>query len=50
LSGEAPNSTNVRRAVRKRLAEAAAEKQIAQVARIEGRLGSVGGASSSIRV
>ena len=50
LSGEAPNSTIVRRAVRKRLAEAAAEKRIAQVARIEGRLGSVGGASSSIRV
>jgi len=50
LSGEAPNSTIVRRAARKRLAEAAAEKRIAQAARIEGRLGGVGGAISSIRV
>jgi len=50
LSGDAPNSTIVRRAVRKRLADAAAEKRIAQVARIECRLGSVGGASTSIRV
>jgi len=50
LSGDAPNSTNVRREVRKRLAEAAAENRIAQVSRIEGRLGSVVGASTSIRV
>jgi len=50
LSGDAPNSTNVRREVRKRLAEAAAENRIAQVSRIEGRLGSVGGASTPIRV
>ena len=49
-SGEAPNSTVVRRAVRKRLAETAAEKRIAQVARIDGRLGNVGGASTSNRV
>jgi len=49
-SGEAPNSTFVRRAVHKRLAETAAEKQIAQVARIDGLLGSVGGASTSNRV
>jgi len=48
LSGEAPNSTIVRRAVRKRLADAAAEKQIAQVPRSEGQLGSVGGASTPI--
>jgi len=50
LSGDAPNSTIVRREVRKRLADAAAEKRIAQVSRIEGRLGSMGGASTSIRV
>jgi len=50
LSGNAPNSTIVRRAVRKHLAEAAAEKRIAQAASIEGRLGSVGGANTSIRV
>jgi len=50
LSGEAPNSTIVRRAVRKRLADAAAEKQIAQVPRSEGQLGSVGGANTPIRV
>jgi len=49
-SGEAPNSTVVRRAVRKRLAETAAEKRIAQVARIDGRIGNVGGASTSNRV
>jgi len=49
-SGEAPNLTFVRRAVHKRLAETAAEKQIAQVARIDGLLGSVGGASTSNRV
>ena len=50
LSGDAPNSTIVCRAVSKRLADAAAEKRIAQVPSIEGRLGSVGGASTSIRV
>jgi len=49
-SGEAPNSTVVRRAVRKRLAETAAEKRIAQVARIDGRLGNMGEASTSNRV
>jgi len=49
-SGEAPHSTVVRRAVRKRLTETAAEKRIAQVARIDGRLGNVGGASTSNRV
>jgi len=49
-SGEAPNSTVVRRTVRKRLAETAAEKRIAQVSRIYGRLGNVGGASTSNRV
>jgi len=49
-SGEAPNSTVVRRAVGKRFAETAAEKRIAQVARIDGRLGNVGGASTSNRV
>jgi len=32
------------------LAETAAEKRIAQVARIDGRLGNVGGASTSNRV
>ena len=46
-SGDAPNSTVVGRAVRKRLVETAAEKRIAQVARIEGRLGSTGGVISS---
>jgi len=50
FSGDAPNSTIVRRAARKRLVEAAAEKRMAQVARIEGRLGIVGGATTSIRV
>jgi len=50
LSGDATNSTILRRAVRKRLADAAAEKRIEQVPRIEGRLGSVGGASTSIRM
>jgi len=49
-SGEVSNSTVVRRAVRQRLAETAAEKRIAQVAKIDGRLGSAGGASASIRV
>ena len=49
-SGEVPNSTVVRRAVRKRSAETAAEKRIAQVSKIDGRLGSVGGASASIRL
>jgi len=48
-SGEVPNSIVVRRAGRKRLADTAAEKRIAQVAKIDGRLGSVGGASASIR-
>jgi len=47
LSEKALNYTIVRRAVRKRLAEGAPEKRIAQVSRIEGRLGSGGG---SIRV
>jgi len=50
LSGDAPSCTIVRRAVRKRFADAAAEKRIAQVARIEDRLGSMGGASTSILV
>jgi len=49
-SGEAPNSTVVRRAVRKRLAETAAEKRIAQVAKIDGRLGNEGGDSTSNQV
>jgi len=49
-SGEVPNSIVVRRAGRKRLADTAAEKRIAQVAKIDGRLGSVGGASASIRL
>jgi len=49
-SGEAPNSTVVRRAARKRLAETAAEKRIAQVARLDGRLSNVDGASMSSRV
>jgi len=49
-SGEAPNSTVVRRAVRKRLAKTAAEKRIAQVVTNHGRLGNVGGASASNRV
>jgi len=50
LSGDVPNSTEVRREVRNRLADAAAENPISQDSRIEGRLGSVGGASTSIRV
>ena len=49
-SGDAPNSTVVRRAVRKRLAETAAEKRVAQVARIDGRLGNTGGVIASTRV
>ena len=47
---DAPNSTVVRRAVRKRLAETAAEKRLAQVARINGRLGNTGGVIASTRV
>ena len=50
MSGDAPNSTIQRRAAHKRLGDAVAEKRIAQVARIDGRIGSVGGASTSIRV
>jgi len=49
-SGEVPNSFVVRRAGRKNLAETAAETRIAQVSNVDGWLGSVGGASASIRV
>jgi len=49
-SGDAPNSSVGRRAVRKRLAETTAEKRIAQVARIDGRLGNTGGVIASTRV
>jgi len=49
-SGEVPNPGIVRRAVRKRLADTGADKRIAQVERIDGRLGNADGASSSARV
>jgi len=50
MSGDAPNSTILRRAAHKRLGDAVAEKRIAEAARIYGRICSVGGASTSIRV
>ena len=48
-SGEAPNSTVLSRAARKRLAETAAEKRFARVPKIDGRLGNMGGVSTSNR-